>query len=263
MTGVSTREAISRTALAKIIDHTKLTFSADEDPTAAISALCQEADEHGFYAVCVRPQHVALAKSQLPGSLVIVATVIGFPQDKLDLATEKQQPTVGNFSTAAKIAEAEQALRDGADELDVVLNVELFKSEGDDKTRTRQELAALRELAGPVPIKLIVETDLLDQDEIVRVCKLCFETRMDMIKTSTGMLVGGLGATEETVSLIRKTIDGIASSQKWDHIPGIKASGGVRTTEQALRLAGEWRVNRIGTSAGISLVQGIPANSDY
>lgn len=248
---------LTRTELARTIDHTRLTFGPDEDQVEAVKTLCREAAESGFYAVCVRPEHVTPAKEALAGTGVKVATVIGFPATKLDLAAEKQTPTVGGFTTDEKLAETRQVLSEQADELDVVLNVSLFKREGEDKPETIRELSAIREVAGNTPIKLIVESDLLTDVEIERAVQLCFETRMEMIKTSTGMVTGGVGAAYDTVALMRRAIDKLAASGRFDWTPGIKASGGVRATEQAVRLVRELGVDRIGTSSGILLVQGL------
>lgn len=238
------------TRLAQAIDHTKLTFGPGEDAEAAIETLCEEAMQYGFYAVCVRPQHVALAKRLLLGSPVKVATVIGFPAQKVKLADELNQPTVGHFSTAHKQAETAQSVADGADELDLVINVSALKQDVQAGTQSvRQELQALAQVAADRPIKVIIETDLLSPAEIIQVTQWCAETGMGMVKTSTGMVEGGHGATLETVGLIASTL------QKMGAATGIKASGGIKNREQALAFLA-LGVNRLGTSSGVAIVEG-------
>lgn len=240
--------------LAQAIDHTKLTFSAGEDEQAAIETLCQEAMHYGFYAVCVRPQHVALAKRLLQDSSVKIATVIGFPAQKVKLADELNQPTVGHFSTAHKQAETVQAVQSGVDELDLVINVSALKQDVQADTQTvRQELLDIAQVAADRPIKVIIETDLLTSAEIIQVIQWCAETGMGMVKTSTGMVEGGHGATLETVGLIADTLQGLG--QKMGVTTGIKASGGIKNRAQALALL-ELGVNRLGTSSGVAIVEG-------
>lgn len=238
--------------LKQAVDHTKLTFAAGENETQSIEKLCQEARKHGFYAVCVRPRHIALSKELLNGSPVKVATVIGFPADKVKLDTELKNPTVGAFSTDAKVAETRQAVNDNVDELDLVIDVAQLKKDVQTGSRlVLAELKAIYEAAGndgKIPVKVIIESDLLTPDEIEQVTRWCHEANMGMVKTSTGMVDGGQGATVEAVSLIRKTLDELNSRT------GIKASGGVKTREQALAFL-NLGVNRIGTSSGIAIVQ--------
>ena len=245
--------------LARAIDHTKLTFNAGENEEEAIQTLCAEAKEHGFYAVCVRPRHVDLALQELAESRVKVATVIGFPLEKVDLNAERQNPTVGNFSTDEKIAETRQAVADGADEFDLVLNVGLFKREaaaGSDYPQTTAELAAIVEAVDGCPVKVIIETDLLSEEEIEAVTRLCVQAGAKMVKTSTGMVSGGEGATSLGVSIIWQTIDELEADTQ------IKASGGIKTQQQAIGFLRQG-VSRLGTSSGVSLIQTGQANTDY
>ncbi len=240
-----------RQTLVRAIDHTKLTFAPGEDQEAAIKKLCQEAKDYGFYAVCVRPQHIALSKKELQGSDVKVATVIGFPQEKMDLAAEKQSATVGNPSTMEKLAEVGETLKNGADELDLVLNVALFKREmasGGNLSETLAELHEIQNASQGRPVKVIIETDLLTDEEIARATRACVEAGVAMVKTSTGMLNGGRGATPEGVGIIRRTIDEMKAPTE------IKASGGIKNAEQAFHFL-EQGVSRLGTSSGIDLVQ--------
>lgn len=235
--------------LAAAIDHTRLTFAPGEDETAAIEQLCAEAREYNFCAVCVRPRHITLARRLLAGSPVKVATVIGFPLDKVDLETELQAPTVGNFSTGHKVAETRQAVADGADELDVVIHVAQLKRDVREGTRrVAEELSALREVAGGRMIKVIIETDLLNSAEIEQITRWCVDTGMGMVKTSTGMVGGGRGATPEAVGLIYQTLQNMRAQT------GIKASGGIKNKAQALAFL-DAGVNRLGTSSGTAILQ--------
>lgn len=238
--------------LAQAIDHTKLTFAEGEDETAAIETLCREARENGFYAVCVRPRHVALSKKLLVGSKVKVATVIGFPARKVTLADELKNPTVGNFTLAQKEAETRQAIEDRVDELDLVIDVALLKQDMQEKSnQTKRALQVIGQAAGTVPVKVIIETDLLTPEEIVQVTRWCAETGMAMVKTSTGMVEGGQGATLEGVRLIRDTLAEMQAPVS------IKASGGIKNREQALAFLDEG-VSRLGTSSGVALMRHNP-----
>ncbi|WP_373532675.1 deoxyribose-phosphate aldolase [Vampirovibrio sp.] len=253
-------ESSPASQLARTIDHTKLTFAVGEDEQAAILQLCEEARQYGFFAVCVRPRHVALCKKHLMDTAVKVATVIGFPLDTVKLEAEKIQPTIGNFPIADKVAEARQAVLDGADELDVVIHVAQLKSD----TQTgatevvRQELKAIQEAASGKPIKVIIETDLLSDAEIMQISHWCAELRVLMVKTCTGMVEGGQGATVKVVSLIQSTL------RKTNPKTKIKASGGIKSQEQAQSLLKAGAV-RLGTSSGLAIVQGSSAENavDY
>lgn len=241
--------------LAQAIDHTKLTFSPGEDETAAITRLCEEARHYGFFSVCVRPRHIALCKKLLVDSDVKVATVIGFPLQKVQLDTERLQPTVGHFSVADKVAETRLAILEGADELDLVINVALLKQDLQGGTaQCRQELQAIQEAAQGKPIKVIIETDLLSDMEIVQVSRWCAELGIFMVKTSTGMVEGGHGATLEAVGLIQKTLRAMNSQTR------IKSSGGIKSREQA-QIMLKAGADRLGTSSGIAIVQGADTDS--
>lgn len=235
--------------LAQAIDHTRLTFASDEDEAASIARLCEEARHYGFFSVCVRPRHVAFCKKALVDSDVKVATVIGFPLTKVKLEAEKIQPTVGGFSVTEKVAETRQAVLEGVDELDLVINVAQLKtdvSQGSDGAC--QELAAIREAAQGTPIKVIIETDLLSEAEIVQASRWCGELGIFMVKTSTGMVEGGYGATLHAVGLIQDTLRAMNSQTL------IKASGGIKNRAQAQEMLNAG-ANRLGTSSGIAIVQ--------
>ncbi|MDQ7039767.1 MAG: deoxyribose-phosphate aldolase [Rhodothermus sp.] len=226
--------------LARLIDHTALKPDTTE---ARIRTLCREALHYGFAAVCVNPCYVPLAASLLQGSNVAVCTVIGFP--------------LGASRTAIKAAEAEQAIRDGAAELDMVLNIGFLKSKRHrdvrDDIRTVVDVA---HQAAPPPgrdrmlVKVILETALLTDAEKEIACRLALEAGADFVKTSTGFAGGG--ATVEDVALMRRIVG--------DRM-GVKAAGGIRTRAQAEALIAAG-ANRLGTSAGVALVQGEASTSD-
>ena len=212
--------------LAAFIDHTLL----KPDATAGqIEQLCAEAREHNFFSVCVNGSRVAEARHWLDGSDVKVASVVGFP--------------LGAMSSDAKRFETEAAIDDGAQEIDVVLNVGRLK-DGDD-TFVRRELGDVVEAADERAVKVILETCLLTDAEKVRACKLVVESGAHFVKTSTGFNTGG--ATIADVKLMRATVGPEF---------GVKASGGIRDTKTALAMI-EAGAMRLGTSAGVALVNGI------
>ncbi|EJL47188.1 deoxyribose-phosphate aldolase [Brevibacillus sp. CF112] len=214
--------------LNKFIDHTLLKPEATQE---MIDKLCAEAKEHDFMSVCVNPYWVKRSAELLAGTDVKVCTVIGFP--------------LGANTTAAKVAETRDAIANGATEVDMVLNVGALKS-GDLET-VKQDVAAVKQAAGDVLVKVILETGLLTDQEKEIACKLCVEAGADYVKTSTGFGPGG--ATVEDIALMRKTVGPDI---------GVKASGGVRDGEAALAMI-EAGGSRIGTSSGISIVTGAKA----
>ncbi|MGN7468595.1 deoxyribose-phosphate aldolase [Brevibacillus sp. SAFN-007a] len=214
--------------LNKFIDHTLLKPEATQE---MIDKLCAEAKEHAFMSVCVNPYWVKRSAELLAGTDVKVCTVIGFP--------------LGANTTAVKVAETRDAIANGATEIDMVLNVGALKS-GDLET-VKQDVAAVKQAAGDVLVKVILETGLLTDQEKEIACKLCVEAGADYVKTSTGFGPGG--ATVEDIALMRKTVGPDI---------GVKASGGVRDGEAALAMI-EAGASRIGTSSGISIVTGAQA----
>ena len=235
--------------LAQKLDHTKLTFSPGEGETQAIRRLCAEADAFGFFAVCVRPEHIELAKRSLSKPEIRVAAVIGFPLQKVQLADELSQPTIGQASTAEKVDETRQALHAGADELDLVMNVGQFKQDlQSGSQKVLAEFQIIREAAGNTPIKTIIEIDLLSPEEILAATNLCVQSGMNMVKTSTGMIEQGQGARLEVIRQIADRLDQLNSPI------GIKASGGIKTRSQALSFLAAG-VHRIGTSSGPAFFQ--------
>ncbi|WP_334323309.1 deoxyribose-phosphate aldolase [Gilliamella apicola] len=210
---------------AKYIDHTLLAMNATEDQ---IRKLCDEAKEYHFYSVCVNSGYVPLAASLLKGSDVKVCSVVGFP--------------LGAMLTSAKAFETEMAIKAGAQEIDMVINVGWLKS--NDWQAVKNDIEAVFNACGDVPLKVILETCLLSKDEIVKVCNICKEIGVAFVKTSTGFSVSG--ATVEDVKLMRETVG--------DKM-GVKASGGIRDRATAEKMV-EAGATRLGASAGIAIVSG-------
>ena len=210
-----------------MIDHTLLKADATE---AQIAKLCQEAKEHGFASVCVNPGYVPEAAEALKGTDVRVCTVIGFP--------------LGATSSEAKAAETADAIAKGAAEVDMVVNVGRIKSGNWDYVRS--DIAAVVNAArGRALTKVIIETCLLTDDEKIRVCEIAKDAGADFVKTSTGFSTGG--ATAADIALMRKTVGPDM---------GVKASGGIHSTEEAIALI-EAGASRIGASAGIAIISGL------
>lgn len=219
---------MTKAELAKLIDHTAL---GPETGRAAVEKVCAEAIEHGFYAVCVPPPYVALAKSILRDTGVLVGTTIGFPH--------------GQHKPEVKAFEAARAVADGAVEVDMVVDVASLK-EGD-RARVRADVRAVREAAPkPVVLKVILECCLLSDAEKVLGAKLCQEAGADFVKTSTGFSTGG--ATVEDVALLRRTVG---------QALGVKASGGIRDWATALSMI-EAGASRIGASKSVQILAGAP-----
>lgn len=209
--------------LAGYIDHTLL--RPDATP-AEIERLCDEARAHAFKAVCVNPLYLPLVADRLAGTAVAPCAVICFP--------------LGADPTAIKVAEAEWVVRHGAREVDMVIPVGLLKS--GDTDAVRADIAAVKAACGPALLKVILENCLLTDAEKATACRLAQEAGADFVKTSTGFSSGG--ATAEDVALMRRTVG--------DSM-GIKASGGVRTAEDARRMI-EAGASRIGASASVAIV---------
>lgn len=212
---------------SKLIDYTRL---SPDTTTKQVEALCTEAKKYDFCSVCISPCQVKTAAKCLQNSDVKVCTVIGFPS--------------GTHVTCIKAAETKQAVQDGAQEVDMVINVGAAK-EGNWEY-VKNDIAAVVEAAGKdVLVKVILETCLLTDEEIVEACKCAQLAGADFVKTSTGF--SKAGATTEAVALMRKTVG---------NTMGVKAAGGIRTPEtfKAMVAAG---ANRIGTSAGIKLLGGV------
>ena len=219
---------ITKKNVAGMIDHTMLKQDASEEK---ITKLCTEAKEHEFASVCVNPCYVSQCSRLLKDTPVHVCTVIGFP--------------LGATSSASKAFEARVAIADGADEVDMVVNVGKIKS-GDWDFVTR-DIQAVVDAVAPTKtlLKVIIETCLLTDDEKVKVCQIAKKCGADFVKTSTGFSTGG--ATPEDVALMRKTVG---------ETMGVKASGGIRTAKDAIACI-EAGATRLGVSAGIAIIEGI------
>lgn len=211
--------------LNRYIDHTLLAPDATKE---RIQKIVDEAKQYHFKSVCVNPGWVRFCKEQLKGTDTGVCTVIGFP--------------LGATLMASKVSEAKEALYEGADELDMVINVGRLKDHDDDYVR--KEISELRRVSEGHILKVIIETCLLTEEEKVRACLLAKEAKADFVKTSTGFSKGG--ATVEDVRLMRKTVGPDM---------GVKASGGVRTKEEALAMI-EAGATRLGTSHGVDIIKG-------
>lgn len=208
----------------KMIDHTVL--KADT-PLETVKRICDEAMEYGFASVCINPCHVAYCADYLKDSDVNVCTVIGFP--------------LGANTSAVKAFETKDAIANGADEIDMVMNIGALKDKNYDLVR--DDVKAVVEAANGTLVKVILETCLLTEDEIKKACELCVEAKADYVKTSTGFSTRG--ATIEDVRIMKEAVHGKAK---------VKAAGGVRTPENMVKIVAAG-ADRIGTSAGCSLVK--------
>ncbi len=213
-------------SLNTYIDHTLLKATATEQD---IIKLCDEAKKHKFFSVCVNSCYVSLAKSQLNNSDVKVCSAIGFP--------------LGAMSTKAKVEETKQALKDGADEIDMVINIGFLKSKNFDAVW--QDIEAVKQVMPNNILKVILETCYLEEIEIIKASELAINSGADFIKTSTGFGTGG--ATIHDVEIMKSV------AQKCN--VKIKASGGIRDTETAKAYI-DAGAERIGTSNGIAIVTG-------
>lgn len=219
--------------IAKMIDHTLLKPEATK---SQIQSLCEEAREYSFASVCVNPTWVKYAADLLQGSDVKVCTVIGFP--------------LGATTPETKAFETKNAIENGAEEVDMVINIGALKS-GDLELVEQDILAVTNAAKGKALTKVIIETCLLTDQEKIRACELAVKAGTDYVKTSTGFSTGG--ATVEDIALMRKTVG--------PNI-GVKASGGVRSPEDAQQMI-EAGATRIGASSGVKIVQGLTSDSDY
>lgn len=208
----------------KLFDHTILKADATKD---AVIRICKEAREHNFMSVCVNSYYTPLVAKELAGSDVKVCTVVGFP--------------LGQMSTAAKAAETMLAVADGADEIDMVINVGALK-DGDYEV-VLSDIKAVKKACGEALLKVIIETCLLTEDEKKKACELSKKAGADFVKTSTGFSTGG--ATVEDVALMRCCVG---------EEMGVKASGGIRDKETAMAMI-EAGASRLGTSATIAICE--------
>ena len=212
--------------LNKYIEHTLLKQDAKKED---FEKLFREAKEYNFLGVCINPAYVKMAKEALEGTGINVVTVIGFP--------------LGANKTEVKAFEASCAKADGADEIDMVINVTGMKNKVYDFVR--DDIKAVKIACGDTPLKVILETDLLEKDEIKKACELSVEAGADFVKTSTGFVKNGSGAKVEDVKLMSETVS--------THGLKVKASGGIRDKETALQMI-EAGASRLGTSSGVKIV---------
>ncbi|HEM4129316.1 TPA: deoxyribose-phosphate aldolase [Streptococcus suis] len=218
--------------LNKYIDHTILKPETTKEQVAQILA---EAKEYDFASVCVNPTWVAYAAQELKDSDVKVCTVIGFP--------------LGANTPAVKAFETKDAIENGADEIDMVINIGALKSKNDELVL--EDIQAVVAASGDKLVKVIIETCLLTDEEKVKACQLSKEAGADFVKTSTGFSTGG--ATVEDVALMRKTVGPDM---------GVKASGGARSYEDAIAFI-DAGATRIGASSGVAIMKGEKADGGY
>ena len=214
--------------LAKMIDHTLLKQNATEEQ---IKKLCDEAKTYGFWSVCVNPCYVSLCAKELENSDVKVCTVVGFP--------------LGASTTETTVFQSVEAIKNGASEIDMVINVGAIKSGNWDYVYNDIKAIADAVKSNGGLLKVILETCLLTDEEKIKACEISKKAGADFVKTSTGFSTGG--ATVEDVALMRKTVG---------NEMGVKASGGIHNASEAIAMA-EAGASRIGASAGIEILNGL------
>ncbi|MNS85342.1 Deoxyribose-phosphate aldolase 1 [compost metagenome] len=219
-------------SLNQYIDHTLLKPDATK---AQIEKLCAEAVEHKFFSVCVNSSYVPLCHKLLKGTSVKVCAVVGFP--------------LGAMDTGSKAFETKKAIENGATEVDMVIHVGALKDR--DLHYLKNDIAAVVSAAGGNKVKVIIETSLLSHDEKVLACQASLDAKAHFVKTSTGF--NGGGATVEDIELMKSIVAG--------HME-IKASGGIKTVEQAQALLAAG-ATRLGTSSGVALTQGQEVGGGY
>ena len=214
--------------LAKYIEHTLLKQNATAQE---LEKLYAEAKKYNFRGVCVNPAYVKSAKEFLKGTDVKIVTVVGFP--------------LGANVSNVKAFEAEQSVKDGADEVDMVINVSAIKDANWEYVET--DIRTVKEACPNNVLKVILETDLLTQEEIKKACEVCIKAKADFVKTSTGFVKNGVGAKLEDVKLMYETVAPFGLK--------VKASGGIRDKNKALEMikAGAYS---LGTSSGVEIVNG-------
>ena len=220
---------ITREKIASLIDQTLLKPDATKDD---IRRLCREAMDYGFWSICINPSYIPLAASILQDTEIKICSVVSFP--------------LGANTPEVKAFEAEKALRDGANEIDMVINLGALKS-GDYELVKRDIRSVVEQgirFQRGIIVKVIIETGLLIDSEKALACKVVKESGANFVKTSTG--INSRGATVQDVEFIRRLVGPEF---------GVKASGGIRTYEDAIKLI-EAGANRIGTSSGVSIIKG-------
>ena len=213
--------------LNKYIEHTLLKQDASKED---LRKIFEEAKEHKFLGVCVNPVNVRYAYENLKDSGVKIVTVVGFP--------------LGASRSEVKAYEAKLAIEDGADEVDMVLNVGLMKDK--DYEAVQRDIETVKAACGDKKLKVILETDLLDSEEIKKACELCVAAKADLVKTSTGFVKNGVGAKAEDVKLMHDTVAPFGLE--------VKASAGIRDKQKALDVIAAG-ATRIGTSSGVEIIK--------
>lgn len=212
--------------LTQYIEHTLLKQDATRQD---LNKLLEEAKTYKFKGVCVNGINVKAAKEYLKDTPVKIVTVVGFP--------------LGSCLSEVKAFEAQKAIEDGADEIDMVINVQSIKDKNFDYTQ--KDIETVKKACADKPLKVIIETDLLTKEEIVKACEIIIKAKADFAKTSTGFVKNGLGAKVEDIELMKETLKN--SSVK------IKASGGIKDREKAISLI-KAGASRLGTSSGTVLI---------
>lgn len=213
--------------LNKYIEHTLLKQDAAKED---FIKLFEEAKKYDFLGVCINPAYVKLAKEHLKDTDIKIVTVVGFP--------------LGANIPEVKAYEAACAIEDGADEIDMVINVTAIKNK--DYEYVLNDIKTVKDSCGRTPLKVILETDLLDKEEIKKACELSIKAGADLVKTSTGFVKNGVGAKAEDVKLMHETVAPYGLS--------VKASGGIRDKETALQMIAAG-ASRLGTSSGVKIIQ--------
>lgn len=213
-------------AINDYIEHTLLKQDAKSED---FEKLYQEAIDNKFFGVCVNPAYVKSAKEFLKGSNVKVVTVIGFP--------------LGATTSETKVFETKNAIENGADEIDMVINVSKLKDK--DYDYVKNDVSSVKRACGEHNLKVILETDLLTKEEIKYACECAVKGGADFVKTSTGFVKGGVGAKIEDVELMYNTVKDAGMK--------VKASGGIRDRETAIKMI-EAGASRLGTSSGVKIV---------
>lgn len=214
--------------LAKYVEHTLLKQNATAQE---FEKLYSEAKKYGFRGVCVNPAYVKQAKEFLKETDVKIVTVIGFP--------------LGANISKVKAYEAKSAIEDGADEVDMVINVSAIKDNNWDFVK--EDIKTVKEACPNNVLKVILETDLLTKEEIKKACEICVEAKADFVKTSTGFVKNGVGAKVEDVKLMADTVSPFNLK--------VKASGGIRDKNTAIEMI-KAGATSLGTSAGVAIVEG-------
>lgn len=216
--------------MIRLNEHIEHTLLKQDAKLEDFLKLFEEAKEHNFLGVCINPLYVKLAKENLKESNVKIVTVVGFP--------------LGANRPEVKAFETKLAVEDGADEIDMVINVTALKNK--DYEFVKYDIETVKSACKDKPLKVILETDLLDKDEIKKACEICIEAKADFVKTSTGFVKNGVGAKVEDVELMYKTVSPYGLK--------VKASGGIRDKETAIKML-EAGAERLGTSSGVKIIE--------